>query len=93
MLFFEKYLFRSSSFFKKIFIGIYLTYNAALVSGMHQSDFAVYTYIRSFQVLFPYRLLQGIEYISLYYTQGNVITSRSLLLIYFAYSSMCMLTS
>ena len=49
-----------------------------LVSGVQHSDSVIYThthththtYIYFFQILFPYRLLQNIEYSSLCYTVG-----------------------
>ena len=50
------------------------------VSGVQQSD-SVYTYIL-FQILFPSRLLQDIEY-------SSVLYSRSLLVIYFLFSRVC----
>ena len=43
-----------------------------LVSGVQQSDLVLHTYISiSYQILFPYRLLQNIEYSSLCYTVGT----------------------
>ena len=53
------------------FIEVELIYNVVLVSGVQQSDSVIHTYISIFfQILFPYRLLQNIEYSSLYYTVG-----------------------
>ena len=50
---------------KKIFfIGVELTYKLVLVSGVQQSDSIIYI-SGLFQILFPYRLLQNIEQISL----------------------------
>ena len=69
---------------KKNFIGVYLIYNFVLISGVQQSESVIHTHIFFlFQILFPYRLLQNIEFPVLY--------SRSLLVIYFIYSSVCML--
>ena len=57
---------------------------AVLVSGVEQSDSVIHTHISIlFQILFHYRLLQSIEFPVLY--------SRSLLIIYFIYSSVYML--
>ena len=39
-----------------------------LVSGIQQSDSVIYVYTYSFSIIFPYRLLQNIEYSSLCYT-------------------------
>ena len=39
--------------------------NVVLVSGVQQSDSVIHVYL--FQVIFPYRLLQNIEYSSLPY--------------------------
>ena len=49
--------------------------NVVLVSGVQQSDSDIYIYIyiykrALFQILFPYRLLQNIEYSSLCYAVG-----------------------
>ena len=64
-------------FFNFFFIEVELIYNIMLVSGVQQSDsdiyicicvcVCVYIYIL-FQILFPYRLLQNIQYSSLCYT-------------------------
>ena len=56
-------------------------YDIALVSGVQQSDSVMYTHIL-FQIIFHYRLLQDIEYISLCHTVG---------LCSFIYSSVYML--
>ena len=46
-------------------------YNVVLVSHVQQSDSVVATYVFiSFQILFPYSLLQNIEYSFLCYTVG-----------------------
>ena len=52
-----------------------MIYNIVLVSGVQQSDSVthIFTYICVdilFQILFPYKLLQNIEYSSLYNTVG-----------------------
>ena len=47
-----------------------LIYNVVLVSGVQQSDSDIHTYISTFLILFLYRLLQNIEYRSLWYTVG-----------------------
>ena len=44
-----------------------------LVSGVQQSDSYIYIYIL-FQILFRYRLLQDIEYRSLFYTVGPCLS-------------------
>ena len=54
-------------------IGVQLTNNVVVVSGVQQSDSVIHIYVYMsilFQVLFPYRLLQNIEYSSLGYTVG-----------------------
>ena len=57
-------------FFKKI-IGIQLTYNVVLLSGVQKNESVKHKHIPIlFQIIFPYRSLQGIEYISLCYTVG-----------------------
>ena len=57
-----------------IIIGVELIYKVVLVSGVQQSDSHIYIYshmcIYFFQIIFPYRLLQNIEYGSLCYTVG-----------------------
>ena len=54
-----------------------------LASGVQQSDSVTHIHISVlFQILFPFRLLQNIEFPVLY--------SRSLLVIYFKYGSVCM---
>ena len=59
-------------FIFKIFIEIYLIYNAVLVSNVQQSDSIIhkYTNIFLFYILLHYRLLQDIEYSSLCYIVG-----------------------
>ena len=49
-----------------------VTNNVVLVSGVEQSDSVIYIYffIFYFHILFCYRLLQDIEYSSLWYTVG-----------------------
>ena len=47
-----------------------LIYNVVLVSGEEQNDLVIHIYIYFFQILFQFRLLQDIEYSSLYCTQG-----------------------
>ena len=43
--------------------------NVVLVSGEQQSDSVIYIYVSIlFQILFPFRLLQNIEQLSLCYT-------------------------
>ena len=56
------------------FIEVYLIYSVVLVSGVKQSD-SVTQIFNLFQILFPYRLLQNIEY------------RRSCSVIYFLYWS------
>ena len=41
------------------FIGVWLTYNVVLVSGVQQSESDIHTYLTPF--FSPYRLLQTIE--------------------------------
>ena len=54
--------------------------NVVLVSGVQQSDSVIHIYL--FQVIFPYRLLQNIEYSSLLYLlvllslKGNKQTNK-----------------
>ena len=50
-------------------IEVQLIYNIVLVSSVQHNDSDIYIL---FQVLFPYRLLQNIHYISLCYTVGLV---------------------
>ena len=51
-----------SFFFFLIFIGVELTYNVVLVSGIQQSESVIHIHISIlFQILFPYRSLQSIE--------------------------------
>ena len=52
-----------------IFIWVELIYKVALASGIYESDSDIHISIL-FQILFPYRLLQNIEYSSLCYTVG-----------------------
>ena len=66
-------------FAKQLVIEIQLIYNVVLVSGVQQSDSVIYTYLL-LQILFHYRLLQYSEY-------------RSLLFIYYIYSSLYLLIS
>ena len=50
---------RSLIFFN--FIGVELTYNAVLVSGIYQNESVIYIHIYIlFQILFPCKLLQNI---------------------------------
>ena len=64
-------------------IEVQLIYNIVLVSGVHKSDSAIYTYSFIYniysciynicilsQILLSFRLLQNIEYSSLCYTVG-----------------------
>ena len=51
------------------FIEVELIYNVVLVSGVQQSNSVIYIYIK-FQILFPYRSLQNIEYSPLCSTVG-----------------------
>ena len=61
-----------------------LIYNIVLISGVQQGNSVMHIHISIlFCILFPYRLLQNIEYSSLY--------SRSLLIICFIYSNVYML--
>ena len=59
-------------FFNFLFYtGVQLIHNVVLVSGIRQSDLLIWIHVSIlFQILFPYRLLQGIEYSSLCYTVG-----------------------
>ena len=51
------------------FNGLLLTNNVVLVSGVQQSELVIHIHICSlFRIIFPYRLLQDIEQISLFYT-------------------------
>ena len=72
-------------FFKILFdIRVYLIYNVVLVSSVRQSDSFIHIHISIlFQMLFPCSLLQNIEFPVLY--------RRSLLIIYFMYSSVYLL--
>ena len=87
--------FSPNSFFLKK-IEVQLIYNVVLVSGVQQSDSVIHIYVYVyiyiyiyiyiyvlFQIIFPYRLLQEIEFSGLY--------SRSLLIIYFVYNSVYLL--
>ena len=64
------------TFFKLFFlIEVWFVYNVVLVSNVQQNDSFIYkmsicTYTYSFQIPFPYRLLQNIECNSLCYTVG-----------------------
>ena len=61
-----------------------MIYNVVLVSGVPQSDSVINIHISIlFQILFPSKLLQNIEF--------SVLYSRSLLNVYFIYSSVYML--
>ena len=61
-----------------------LIYNIVLVSGVQQGYSVIHIHTSIFfHILFPYRLLQNIEYSSLY--------SRSLLITCFIYSKVYML--
>ena len=52
-------------------IGVELIYNVVLVSGVQQSASVIHIHIFIlFQILFPYRSLQSIEWSSLCYTVG-----------------------
>ena len=52
-----------------------------LVSGVQQSDSDIHISISIlFQILFPYRLLQDIEYSSLYCTVGSLLVVLFLIL-------------
>ena len=64
------------------YIEVQLMYNVVLVSGVQHSDSVLYIYICIyvyiyilFQTLFPYKLLQNIEYSSLRYTVGPCCVS------------------
>ena len=58
-------------YFLKNFIGVQLIYNVVLVSGIQQRGSVIHIHIFIlFQILYPYRLLQNIEYSSLCYTVG-----------------------
>jgi len=51
-----------------LFIEVLLIYNVMLVSGVQQSDSVIHAHISGFfQILFPYRLLENIQYSSLCY--------------------------
>ena len=50
-------------FLSFLLIEVQLMYSIVLVSGVQQGDSVVYMY--SFQIIFHYKLLQGIEYFSL----------------------------
>ena len=78
-------------FLKTFFIEIQLIYNIVLVLGIQQSDCTLYCheikyiYIFSFYILFHCVLLQYI------FSVVPVLYSRSLLVIYYMYSSVYML--
>ena len=59
-----------------IFIWVELIYKVALASGIYESDSDIHISIL-FQILFPYRLLQNIEYSSLCYTVGLCVCVSS----------------
>ena len=70
-------------FFKKFlfYIGVWLIYNVVLVSSVQQSDSVIHTHTAIlFQNLFP-------QVITEYWVEFPVLDSRSLLTIYFVYSS------
>ena len=70
-------------FFKK---NLSLVYHIVLVSGVQQSDSFIYIHISIvFQILFPCRVLQNTEY------EFPMLYSRSLVIIYFMYSSVYLL--
>ena len=53
----------------KICIGVQLVYNDMLISGVQQSESVIHTHISLlFQIVFPQKLIQKIEYSSLCYT-------------------------
>ena len=64
-----------------MFTEVQLIYNVVLVSGVQQSDSDIHMYIL-FQILFHYRLLQGIEYSSLCYTVGPCCLSILYIVVY-----------
>ena len=52
-----------------------LIYNVVFVSGVQHSDSVIHIHIYIlFQILFPYRLSQNIEYSSLRYTVGPCLS-------------------
>ena len=64
----------NSNFLKKLLfcIGVQLTNNAVLISGVQKSNSVVHIHVAViFQILFPYRLLQSTEQSSLCYTVGS----------------------
>ena len=74
-LFFISFIFISFLYFFvfPFFNEVQLICNNVLDSGAQHSDSVTYIYIHTyilFQILFPYRLLQDIEYSSLCYTVG-----------------------
>ena len=57
---------------KKIFFEAQLIYSAVLFSGEWQSDSVIHVHVSIlFQILFPYKLIQNIEYNFLCYTVGS----------------------
>ena len=60
-----------------LFIEVYLIYSVVLVSGVQQSDSATNTNMSFFppDFLYPYRLVDNIEYISLCYKVGPCVLS------------------
>ena len=65
------FVFSIFSFFLVNFIAIQLTYSVVLVSGVQQSESVIHMPISiPFQILFPYRLLQRLEEVSLCWTGG-----------------------
>ena len=61
--------------------GVQMVYSVVLTSGTQQNESIIYIHISTlFQIIFPYRSLQSIDYISLCYTVGSY--QLSILLIY-----------
>ena len=59
--------------------------NVVLVSGVQQSDSVIHIHVSIlFQILFPFRLLQNIEYSALCYTVGPRWLSILMLFFFFA---------
>ena len=82
LMFFSYFVF----FFLVFCIGVQSINNVVLVSDVQQSDSVIHIQVSIFfQILFPFRLLQSTEQSSLCSTVG-----RSLLVIYFKYSSVYM---
>ena len=69
--------------FKNFYVTVYLVY-VVLISGIQYSDLVICIHISIlFQILFPCRFLWTTEF--------PVLCSRSLPIIYFMYSDVCML--